>query len=604
LEVTPQQIGRIFNMPSLVTLAGIDKAISNLALKDDSLQLRLLRLVRSHFQSDESLLDSTEIPNELIISHIWDISDKKEIKKKEKRFRSLKSSLNRKLRRLSDTGQNPEGIVLSRYNSFTISEQKKDILLAQLSLSLKRMSFAKNMAESSFQILFAEIVQQKGIGALQQLEILPLSWNGASRGPSHAIPPYSGREPVEESNTPFGLPAPAIPWPDEAELELIHGDDSTGFEQVEDLSPDELALPESPCNPPSAAQFQAAPAQSWFDGAEIVLLDDDLSPGGDPAGIHLPADEFLFAESPGQASLCQTETATEVHGLMGTLSEMLGLKTPSPALASRTSHEADEAYLFQILGRTAPAYRRIAAGDYQVGSPAPEGFELPRHSVHLKAFSMAEYLVTNDIFALFVQETGYRTEAEEQGYGLVFDGIEDLLFHTETANTETGGIINLHRIEGAYWRHPAGPQSSIQQKSRHPVVQVSLRDALAFAEWAGKRLPSEEEWEAAAGTTDGRTFPWGHSWNDSWANLLTTGWKDTTEVGRFGPMAASPFGIHDLVGNVYEWTSTVFRQLGGESLQALKGGSWATSGTITVAHRLLEDANHWSNIIGFRCAAD
>ncbi len=156
---------------------------------------------------------------------------------------------------------------------------------------------------------------------------------------------------------------------------------------------------------------------------------------------------------------------------------------------------------------------------------------------------------------------------------------------------------------GACWRHPNGPGSSLENKHNHPVVQVSRNDAKAFAAWAGKRLPSEEEWEATARGHEGNLFPWGNVWIAKRGNFASTFVGTTTPVNRFGIESASPLGLQDLIGNVYEWTSTEYNVTpNGESIFILKGGCWTSQGMISACHRMLERGNHWSNIVGFRCA--
>src|SRR5215470_3195669 len=153
----------------------------------------------------------------------------------------------------------------------------------------------------------------------------------------------------------------------------------------------------------------------------------------------------------------------------------------------------------------------VPAGEFIMGSDRDEldrlkasrasfGDEIPRHRVYLDAFYIDKYEVTNARFQQFVQ-AGYRTQAEREGWGFADTGEK-----WEKAN-------------GANWRAPQGPGSSIAGLEQHPVVQVSQEDAKAYCAWAGKRLPTEAEWEKAARGPDGRMYPWGDQFEGTRLNF-------------------------------------------------------------------------------------
>ncbi|MBU0481843.1 MAG: SUMF1/EgtB/PvdO family nonheme iron enzyme [Proteobacteria bacterium] len=268
--------------------------------------------------------------------------------------------------------------------------------------------------------------------------------------------------------------------------------------------------------------------------------------------------------------------------------------------------EEQEEYISQILRRFTPAFVRVQKGNYQVGTPLATPSEHPARNVLLESFHIGQYPVTNDLFELFVRDTGYQTEAEKQGFGLVYEGQfssgRDQASGRKVFTIRRGATAN--RVEGASWRDPSGPgHGALSGKHNHPVVQVSFKDALAFAAWAGKRLPSEEEWEAAARGTTNHPYPWGREWRDSLGNFSSSHLGGTCPVDHNGREGASPFGICDLLGNVYEWTSTIHNPAKGRSqpMYILKGGCWTSTGRITISQRLIEP-NTWSNTIGFRCA--
>ena len=267
--------------------------------------------------------------------------------------------------------------------------------------------------------------------------------------------------------------------------------------------------------------------------------------------------------------------------------------------------ETTEGVVARLLARFTPKFIRVKEGRYQVGALSPGADEHPLRPVDIKDFHIGQAPVTNELFTLFVQETGYVTDAERAGYGTVHHG----RFMTGGGN---GGTITIRRgpsverVEGADWRHPEGPATSIFGRENHPVVQVSYRDAQAFAAWAGKRLPSEEEWEAAARGQGNRRFPWGNEWRADAANTMAAGLGAACAVDQFGERGKSPLGIMDMIGNVYEWTMSIAQSLPGPNgapihIRVLKGGCWNSPGHLTISHRLLE-AETWSNCIGFRCA--
>jgi len=273
--------------------------------------------------------------------------------------------------------------------------------------------------------------------------------------------------------------------------------------------------------------------------------------------------------------------------------------------------ETQEEFINQILERFMPKFIKIPAGSYMVGSPSPKGLEQPLRNVRLNDFYLGQSPVTNDLFDMFVRETGYTTDAEETGYGVVFEGRCTNRKDPETGReifSLTQGTIARH-VSGANWRHPDGPGSTLEGKHNHPVVQVSHDDAKAFAAWAGKRLPTEEEWEAAARGASGQLFPWGVVWRADLGNFEATCLGGTTSVEHFGRKGMSPLGIYDLLGNVSEWTSSSYRRQSdrvpatpAEKIYILKGGSWITGGTVTAAWRQIELGKYWANTIGFRCA--
>ena len=238
--------------------------------------------------------------------------------------------------------------------------------------------------------------------------------------------------------------------------------------------------------------------------------------------------------------------------------------TPTPAPAGA---EAPTAPL------VAEMMVEIPAGEFTMGNDGGDEDEKPAHAVTLEAFEMDMFEVTNADFAKFVEATGYQTEAEKAG--------------------EAG------------WRAYA------EGKDNHPVVKVSWNDADAYCRWAGKRLPTEAEWEKAARGTEGVIYPWGNEWDPAKANTKQSGFRGTVAVGSFAE-GASPYGVHDMAGNVWEWmadwyqpypNSTYQSDYFGEKFKVTRGGGWfQEENLVTTSNRSATDPSAANDDLGFRCA--
>ena len=202
----------------------------------------------------------------------------------------------------------------------------------------------------------------------------------------------------------------------------------------------------------------------------------------------------------------------------------------------------------------------------------------PLHEVEVTGFWMDRTDVTNEEFARFVKATGYVTIAERPLDPKEFPNLapEDLA-PGSVVFTPPAGSVSLQDplvwwrfVRGANWRHPNGPDSDLHGKGKYPVVQIAWPDAMAYAKWAGKRLPTEAEWECAArGGRDRQNYPWGNELNPKrkWmANTFQGHFpdKNTSEDGYAGvaPVASFPpndFGLYDMAGNVWQWVSDWYR---------------------------------------------
>ncbi|MDD5450902.1 MAG: SUMF1/EgtB/PvdO family nonheme iron enzyme [Desulfovibrionales bacterium] len=253
-------------------------------------------------------------------------------------------------------------------------------------------------------------------------------------------------------------------------------------------------------------------------------------------------------------------------------------------------------------------YILIPAGDYIVGNKSPGKDERPEQKVRLEAFYMGRFPVTNALFEVFVEKTGYKTIAERLGYGKVYYGR-----FKKTVDAKTGSIrlicqsgLSCETVYGTCWHQPSGPGTTIHNKRNHPVVQVSREDAMAFAAWTGKRLPTEDEWEAATRTADGYALPWGNDWQRDVCNIEASSIADTTPVDRHMD-SGNNFGIIDAIGNVLEWTMEPCNPPSyarhDVKYYVAKGGSWISGNDIRLFNRFKLEAEMHSNILGFRCVA-
>lgn len=229
----------------------------------------------------------------------------------------------------------------------------------------------------------------------------------------------------------------------------------------------------------------------------------------------------------------------------------------------------------------------IPAGAFSMGADDNTGVadEYPKHNVKVDSFYMDEHEVTNAEFALFVAQTGYVTTAEKPiSKEELMRGLPPGSPEPDSSMLAAGALVFTppdHAVPfndvsqwwsfvaGASWRHPEGPGSDIKGRENHPVTQVSYEDALAFAKWANKRLPTEAEWEyASRGGLKNQPYPWGteeltagkpkaNTWNGNfpYKNTATDGFVGTAPVKSYMP---NGYGLYDMAGNVWEWVHDLY----------------------------------------------
>jgi formylglycine-generating enzyme required for sulfatase activity len=225
----------------------------------------------------------------------------------------------------------------------------------------------------------------------------------------------------------------------------------------------------------------------------------------------------------------------------------------------------------------------IPAGDFTMGGEEGQDNEAPAHTVCVDAFYIDRFPVTNEEYKRFVDATGHPVPC----YGVEWAEPYDYNWDPERQTPPEG-------------------------KEKHPIVLVSWEDAQAYATWAGKRLPTEAEWERAARGTDGRRWPWGDEFIEGRCNTKESNINGTSPAGQYSPDGDSPEGVSDMVGNVWEWTSSLFRPYpydvndGRESQEAdgwrvLRGASWRNSLDRARCTARLDGDFLFFNNVGFRC---
>ncbi|PYS47023.1 MAG: hypothetical protein DMF68_17135 [Acidobacteria bacterium] len=292
----------------------------------------------------------------------------------------------------------------------------------------------------------------------------------------------------------------------------------------------------------------------------------------------------------------------------------------SPQSSAPTEHSVSEPSSVKVaVNNSAATTRRdgmvlIKGGTFVMGTDDGMPYEAPAHEVAVKSFWIDEHEVTVEEFSKFITATGYKTDAEKFGWSGVF-------------NLKTG---EWEKTDGANWRHPEGPKSKPQPDE--PVSQVSWADAQAYAKWAGKRLPTEAEWEfAARGGLAGKRYSWGDDLRPN-GKPVANWWQgnfpenNTGEDGFIGraPVESFPpngYGLFDMTGNVWEWCADWYAddyyrkavnnnptgpETGAE--RVIKGGSYLCAENFCTNYRVAARSHATPDSgldnLGFRCVRD
>jgi sulfatase modifying factor 1 len=253
----------------------------------------------------------------------------------------------------------------------------------------------------------------------------------------------------------------------------------------------------------------------------------------------------------------------------------------------------------------------IPGGEFLMGSEDFYPEERPVRRARVDGFWIDEHPVTIGEFRRFVKATGHVTWAEIAPDPAQYpDALPELLVPGSLVFTGTAGPVDLSDyrawwswVPGADWRHPEGPESTVHGRELHPVTHVAHADAVAYAAWAGKRLPTEAEWERAArGGLEGAVFCWGdefaprgrlmaNTWQGEfpWQTLRTGHFQRTSPVGRF---PANGYDLYDMAGNVWEWTADDFGPTGNGGVESPCCGPDGPRAAADPARRVIKGGSH------------
>ena len=306
-----------------------------------------------------------------------------------------------------------------------------------------------------------------------------------------------------------------------------------------------------------------------------------------------------------------------------------------------SAHEADDrnsGARRPVAGHIAGRMVRIGAGTFVMGTDSNDGFpadaEGPTRPVSVSAFHINPFVVSNEDFDRFVEETGYLTDAERFGWSYVFHNFVARQHLRKGIAQRVDGLEWWYAVKGASWKKPEGPGTNVFKRMDHPVIHVSWYDAQAYCAWMGLRLPTEAEWEyAARGGLEQKVYAWGDEltpngkhkcniWQGTFptTNTAEDGYEGTCPVNSYSP---NGYGLYNVAGNVWEWCADYWGvshasaqegpivnprgpQVG--STRVIRGGSYlchrSYCNRYRVAARTSNTPDSSTGNMGFRCVAD
>ena len=611
-----------------ITLSGITEALENLNYRPGSVKDKAIRAISAYYVSEDSIRELSSIDGDSIIRRIWDVGDDpSKIKSKRRNFYSLKSSINADLKKLSTNGLNSEDITLTGSNIFDMTEDAKNSLLQSFSDAVKTDEFDLTKAADVLNAVaeFLDKIQSPDVEN-ESRDIIEkikkaLDRLGAGIFDDHEEAGSDGDgvlddeveieevddeelEEIEEIDE--DLQIEDIELDGDEELEEV--DEALLDEQIEEID-DDVEIQE--INDDELEEVEEIDEDQQIEDIELdenedleeleeidedteiedVELDDDESLD-EIEDIELDEDQELE-----EVDLDEDEDLEELDEL-----DEEELKALEEFRNARELAEQFDDFLGER-EKKFNAYIIIPAGTYTIGTEKSLKSSLALQPFDMPKVYMGKYPVTNALFEIFIEQTGYVTTAERKGVGTVYHSRFKRQGGKVTWSKQAGSSI----VKGACWYQPSGPGSTLYGKRNHPVVQISVDDAFAYAAWIGRRLPTEAEWEAAARTDVALKYPWGNQFEPDALNIESSGFADTSPVDDYDH-AANVFGMVDMLGNVMEWTadtqSPPFATRKAQLFNVAKGGAWNAKDSVTISSRGLFPSDTTANIIGFRCISE
>ena len=594
-----------------ITLEGIDRAINELNYRKNSVKKRVIEFIRSCYISEDSVSELTSIPSDTIIQSVWDIKENyQKIKSRRRNFSTIKSSINADLKKLSEKGLNPENIIITENNVFDMSQEAKNDLLKSFSGAVQTGNMDINQVAELLKAVtdFLDDFQKETEKGEETTNIIDQVKKILDRITSDVL--------LEDEDT--------------EEIELDEDEDIEEIELDEDEEIEEIELDENEDIEPEEDKPEIIDDDQLEDIEDIISEDDDNEPEDeDTEEIELDEDEDIEEielDEDENIEEIELDEDEEIEEIELDENEDIEPEKDEPEIIDDDQLEdieditEDELKALEELRQKKELaeqfddslgdgekkfnkYVVVPGGQYTVGTN-----KTLKSNLELQQFDMPEvyigvYPVTNALFEIFIDQTGYVTTAEKSGFGRVYYS----RFQKHSSGSTWRKKAGSEDVKGACWYQPSGPGSTLHGKRTHPVVQVSVDDALAFASWIGRRIPTEAEWESAARTDLSHKYPWGDRFNPEALNIEQSGFADTTAVDQYDQFA-NEFKIVDMLGNVMEWTSdTQIPPALPDSpvrYNIAKGGAWNSGNDVTISSRGLFKPGFTSNTIGFRCISE